>query len=87
MPQLRRLLYQRIDGADEDRWGLVFDTDANRLCVEHEKKRGDMRGSGYAIAMDKLDIADFLSQRGQGQNELVLLLGTLFQDRKQPLRS
>src|SRR5258706_16258861 len=56
MPHLRRPLYQRSDGADEDCWRLVFDTDARRLFVEHEAKRGDMRGSGYGIHTDEIDI-------------------------------
>jgi hypothetical protein len=83
MPLLRKPLYQRSEGADEDRWRLVFDTDASRLFVEHEKTRGDMRGSGYNTDIDELDIASFLGERGQGQRELVQLLGTLFEDRKE----
>jgi hypothetical protein len=80
MPHLRRPLYQRSDGADEDCWRLVFDTDAKRLFVEHEEKRGDMRGSGYGIHTDEIDIADFLAEHGQGQQELMRLLGGLFED-------
>jgi hypothetical protein len=83
MPLLRRPLYQRSEGADEDRWRLVFDTDANRLFVEHEKTRGDMRGSGYGISSEEVDVAAFLSERGQGQHELMRLLSTLFEDRKE----
>ena len=84
MPQLRRPLYQRSEGADEDRWRLVFDTDANRLFVEHEKTRGDMRGSGYGINTEEVDVAAFLGEHGPGQHELMRLLGTLFEDRKEP---
>jgi hypothetical protein len=88
MPQLRRPLYQRNEGADEDRWCLVFDTEAVRLFVEHEIRRGDMRGSGYGVTIDEIDITDFLNERGsgeheQGQRELVRLLGALFEDRKE----
>jgi hypothetical protein len=86
MPLLRKPLYQRSEGADEDRWRLVFDTDASRLFVEHEKTRGDMRGSGYGTDIDELDVATFLSEHGQGQHELVRLLGTLFEDRKDAAR-
>ena len=86
MPQLKKPLYQRSEGADEDCWRLVFDTDANRLFVEHEKTRGDMRGSGYGIDTDEMDIAAFLNEHGQGQHELVQLLGTLFEDRKAAAR-
>jgi hypothetical protein len=80
MSHLRKPLYQRSDGADEDRWRLVFDTDAKRLFVEHEEKRGDMRGSGYGIHTDEIDIADFLAEQGQGQQELMRLIGGLFED-------
>jgi hypothetical protein len=88
MPQLRRPLYQRNEGADEDRWCLVFDTEAVRLFVEHEIRRGDMLGSGYGVTIDEIDITDFLNERGsdeheQGQRELVRLLEALFEDRKE----
>jgi hypothetical protein len=86
MPLLRKPLYQRSEGTDEDRWRLAFDTDTNRLFVEHEKKRGDMRGSGYGTDIDELDVAAFLNKRGQGQRELVQLLGTLFEDGKESAR-
>jgi hypothetical protein len=80
MPLLRKPLYQRAEGADEDRWCLVFDTDASRLFVEHEEIRGDMRGAGYSIHTDELEVAAFLAEHGQGQQELVRLLGGLFKE-------
>jgi hypothetical protein len=88
MSQLRRPLYQRSDGADEDRRCLVFDTDAVRLFVEHEIRRGDMRGSGYSVHTEEIELAAFLSERGQseheqGRHELVRLLGALFEDREE----
>jgi hypothetical protein len=83
MPLLRRPLYQRSEGADEDRWRLVFDTDTNRLFVEHEARRGDMRGQGYAGSTGEIDVAAFLNERGPAQRELVRLLGALFEDRKE----
>jgi hypothetical protein len=86
MPHLRRPLYQRTDGADEDRWRLVFDTDSRRLFVEHEEKRGDMRGSGYGTHTDEIDIAAFLAEHDQGQQELMRLFGTLFEDGEEGLR-
>jgi hypothetical protein len=86
MPLLRRPLYQRSEGADEDRWRLVFDTDANRLFVEHEATRGDMRGSGYATSTDEMDIAAFLNEHSPGQHELVELIGTLFEQHKTAAR-
>jgi hypothetical protein len=79
MSVLRRPLYQRNEGADEDVWRLVFDTDTHRLFVEHEQMRGDTRGFGYAISTDEIDLAAFLNERGQGQQELVRILGTLFE--------
>jgi hypothetical protein len=88
MPQLRKPLYQRSEGADEDRWCLVFDTDAVSLFVEHEIRRGDMRGSGYGVHTEEIELAGFLNERGEGEHEqvrheLVRLLGALFEDRKE----
>jgi len=80
MPLLRKPLYQRSEGRDEDRWRLAFDTDTRRLFVEHETTRGDMRGSGYNTNTDEIDVADFLRESGEGPRELVQLLGALFED-------
>jgi hypothetical protein len=80
MPLLRKPLYQRSEGRDEDRWRLAFDTDTRRLFVEHETTRGDMRGSGYSTNTDEIDVADFLRQSGEGPRELAQLLGALFED-------
>ena len=80
MPQLRRPLYQRNEGTDEDRWCLVFDTGTNHLFVEHEQRRGDMRGAGYATTTDEMDIARFLSEAGPGRDELMQLIRSLFAD-------
>jgi hypothetical protein len=78
MSLLRRPLYQRSEGADYDRWRLAFDTETNRLFVEHEKKRGDFRGAGYVIETDEIELAEFLKQPGEGREQLVTLLETLF---------
>ena len=86
MPLLRRPLYQRHDGTDQDRWGLVFDTDANRLFVEHEKQRGDMRGNGHGINTDETDVVAFLNTQSPGRDELVQLIGSLFNDRDEAAR-
>lgn len=80
MSLLRRPLYQRSEGADYDRWRLAFDTETARLFVEHEKKRGDFRGAGYAIETDEIELAEFLKQPGQGREQLMKLLETLFAD-------
>jgi hypothetical protein len=85
MALMRGPLYQRSEGADEDRSRLVFNTDANRLFVEHEKTRGDMRGPGYGNDTEEVDLAAFLSERGQGQHALMQLLRTLFEDAKEAL--
>ena len=82
MSLLRKPLYQRNEGADEDLWRLAFDTDTNRLFVEHENKRGDMRGAGYATSIDEIDLAVFFGERGPGQRELTRLLKGLFEDRQ-----
>jgi hypothetical protein len=88
MPQLRKPLHQRSESADEHRWCLVFDTDAVSLFVEHEIRRGDMRGAGYSVTTEEIELAAFPSERGQGEHapvrhELVRLLGALFEDRKE----
>lgn len=80
MPLLRKPLYQRSEGADDDRWRLAFDTDARRLFVEHEQTRGDMRGYGYATTTDEISLDSFLRDDGDAQRELVRLLGALFMD-------
>jgi hypothetical protein len=80
MPLLRKPLYQRSEGRDEDRWRLAFDTDTRRLFVEHEQTRGDTRGSGYSTNTDEIDVADFLRESGEGQRELAQLLATLFEE-------
>jgi len=84
MPRLTRPLYQRSEGADDDRWLLVLDTDANRLFVEHQTTRGDMRGRGYATSTDEIDIDTFLRDSGPGRHALVELLAALFEDRTDP---
>ena len=82
MPQLRRPLYQRNEGADEDRWCLVFDTGTHRLFVEHEQRRGDTRGAGYATVTSDIDIDRFLGEDGPGRQQLMALIGALFADSK-----
>jgi hypothetical protein len=87
MPQLTRRLYDRAEGADQDHWRLVFDTDAPRIFVEHEQIRGDMRGSGYGSRTDEIDLAAFLNGRGPGRQQLVQLLGALFEDERDAVKS
>lgn len=83
MPVLVKPLYQRSEGGDEERWCLVLDTDACRLFVEHEQKRGDMHGRGYGIEIDERDVGDFLNEPGPGRDELVRLLTGLFEDQRE----
>lgn len=66
---------------------MALDTETRRLFVEHEKTRGDMRGSGYSTDTDEMDVADFLRERGEGQRELVQLLGALFEDGSDTVRT
>ncbi len=90
MPLLRQPLYQRAEGADDDRWRLVLDTETPRLFVEHEATRGDMRGFGYSTFTDDIELAAFLGGHGATQDgydphaparqALVELLGRLFDD-------
>jgi len=83
MPLLVRPLYQRSEGRDEERWCLVFDTEANRLFVEHEQRRGDMRGRGYGTDVDQIDVGEFLNERGPGHDELIRLLTRLFKEQNE----
>ncbi len=80
MPLLRKPLYQRNEGRDEDRWRLQFDTEARRLFVEHERIRGDMHGSGYSTDTDEIEVGDYLRESGEGQRELVQMLERLFEE-------
>jgi hypothetical protein len=86
MSLLRQPLYQRSEGADEDRWRLAFDAETSRLFVEHEKRRGNFRGAGYAIETDEIELAEFLKQPGEGREQLVKLLETLFAEDCVPSR-
>lgn len=85
MPLLTKPLYQRSEGRDEERWCLVFDTDASRLFVEYEQTRGDMHGRGYATDIDEIEVADFLRERRPGHQELMRLIGRMFEDQKEAL--
>jgi hypothetical protein len=84
MPTLVKPLYQRNEGRDEERWCLLFDTEGSRLFIEHEQTRGDMRGPGYSTAIDEIDITKFLNERGPGHQELLRLLGRMFEDQREP---
>ena len=83
MPLLVKPLYQLSEGRDEERWCLVFDTDASRLFVEHEQTRGDMHGRGYATDVEEIELSDFLNARGPGHQELMRLLSRMFQDQRE----
>ena len=83
MPLLVRPLYQRNEGRDQDRWCLVFDTDARRLFIEHEQRRGDMRGQGYGTDVDQIDVSEFLNEGGPGHDELIRLLTGLFEAQRE----
>jgi len=84
MPMLVKPLYQRSEGRDEERWCLVFDTDAGRLFIEHEQTRGDMHGRGYSTEIDEIDVTKFLNERGPGHQELARLLRGMFEDQREP---
>ena len=86
MPLLRKPLYQRGEGADQDRWRLAFDLDTRRLFVKHDKIRGDMRGPGYSTDTDEMELSDLLRESGEGQRELVRLLGEFFAEHEDARR-
>ncbi len=89
MPLLCKALYQRTEGGDEDRWRLAFDTEAKRLFVEHEIKRGDTRGRGYSAHTDEHEIGAFLNAEGEEapQRELMRVLTSLFEEHENTHRS
>jgi hypothetical protein len=86
MALLKRELYRQIKGPDithEDRWALVFDTDAKNMYVEHENVHLEARvGGTIEFRTEKMDIADYLLCGGQtaGHRELWRLLRTLFNE-------
>jgi hypothetical protein len=67
---------------DEDWWRLVFDTDNKHLYVEHEWKHKDVSWRGREDAGTKqIEIADYLSEPGEGpgQHELLRLFSLVFE--------
>jgi len=73
-----------------DRCTLVFDTDSKRLYVELEVAHLDATVGGTVDdQIATMDIADYLKQGGQtaGHRELWRLLGTLFNENKDPPES
>ena len=87
MPLLKRDLHRTAKGpviSGEDRWRLVFDTDAKRLYVEHVWEHVDVRrGVATSKGRAEVDVGSFLKQPGQGpaQRELLRLLSGLFGDK------
>ena len=87
MALLKRELHRTAKGPvmnDQDWWRLVFDTDANRLYVEHEWHHTDVRGRGETDqGRSEMDVGAFLSRFGAGpeHRELVRLLSGLFGDK------
>jgi hypothetical protein len=45
-----------------------------------------MRGSGYGIETEEMDVGPFLEEKGQGQHKLVQLLSSVFEARKDSAR-
>jgi hypothetical protein len=81
---LKREFYKRAKGPignDEDWWRLVFDTDTNRLYVEHEWSYLDTRRLRCDGGKAELEIADFFNQSAEGpaHQELVKLISSLFE--------
>ena len=87
MPLLKRELHQAAKGPvmnDEDWWRLVFDTDANRLYVEHEWQYVDVQRKGEANhGQIEMDVTSFLNkpEQGMAHQKLLHLLSRLFEDK------
>jgi ABC-type uncharacterized transport system ATPase subunit len=87
MMLLRRPPYQRTEGADDDRWLLVFDTDAKPVIVEQRKQARRHAWVRLRIKTEETELAAFVGARGQGQRELVQLLSRVSGARKDSARN
>jgi hypothetical protein len=71
MAILEREFYRSARGptpADEDAWRLVFDQEAERLCVRHE-----WHAPGH-VGVDEFTVEEFLTQGGAAPEALLALL-------------
>ena len=83
MAKLTRLLHELVRGVhkeNEDRWRLVFDTEAKRLYVEHEWSHSDVwRVSRSNTGTSEFDINGFLVEGEEpAQAELLRIIEGLF---------
>jgi hypothetical protein len=86
MMLLRRPLYQRTEGADDDRWLLVFDTDAKPVIVEQRKQARRYAWVRVRIKTEETELAALLGAIGRGQREIVQLLRRVLEARKDSAR-
>ena len=83
MAKLTRQLHERISGdntENKDWWRLVFDTEAQRLYIEHEWRHTDAwRAARSNNGTAEFDINGFLAEgEAQAQAELLRIIESLF---------
>jgi hypothetical protein len=84
MMLLRRPLYQRTEGADDDRWLLVFDTDAKPVIVEQRKQARRHAWVRLRIKTEETELAAFVET--SEQHKFFQLLSRVFGARKDSAR-
>ena len=85
MAQLTRLLHEVVRGTQKENkewWRLAFDTEAQRLYVEHEWCHTDMwRVSRSNAGTTEFDINGFLAEgEAPAQAELMRIIESLFEN-------
>ncbi len=85
MAKLTRQLHERVKGGhmeNEDWWRLVFDTEAQRLYIEHEWSHTDAwRASRSKSGTAEFEVNSFLSEgEAPAQAELQRIIESLLEN-------
>jgi hypothetical protein len=82
MAKLTRQLHHLAKGGNEEWWRLVFDTEAQRLYIEHEWSHTDAwRASRSKSGTAEFDINGFLTEgEAPAQAELQRTIESLFEN-------
>ncbi len=82
MAKLTRQLLKLAKGGNEEWWRLVFDTEAQRLYIEHEWSHTDAwRASRSKSGTAEFDINRFLAEgEAPAQAELQRIIESLFEN-------
>ena len=80
MAKLTRQLHKLTKGGNEEWWTLVFDTDTQRLYIEHEWSHTDVwRASRSSSGAAEFNINSFLAEgEAPAQAELQRIIESLF---------